>query len=104
MGRVNPHASKVTELRAAFVKAVTIKDMREVIASLVTAAKAGDVAAARELLTHCIGKPADALDMEKLGGVIVVFSPGQRDYADEVIALGGGPEARNRLLDMMPDD
>lgn len=102
LGRKNPCASKVLELRAAFFKAISVDDMREVIAKMLAAAKDGDMFAARELLTRCIGKPADAMDMDKLVEKIIVFDKDQRDYATAVMDSGDvSPEARNRALDGM---
>ncbi|MEX2169508.1 MAG: hypothetical protein WD851_09355 [Pirellulales bacterium] len=57
-GRGNPLARKVQQLRAALVQAVTEADVKNIIAALVKAAKAGDVVAAREILDRTIGKPA----------------------------------------------
>lgn len=62
-GRGNPLAGRVQKLRAALVAAVRPQDLREVVAGLLTAAKAGDVQAAKLLLDRCCG-PAAALDLE----------------------------------------
>lgn len=62
-GRGNPLAGRVQRLRAALVAAVKPQDLRAVIAGLVTAAKAGDVQAAKLLLDRVCG-PAAALDLE----------------------------------------
>ena len=63
-GPGNPHAKKVAKLRSAMLGAVTQKDFREVVKALIQRAKAGDVAAIRELLDRCIGKPKQAVDIE----------------------------------------
>ena len=63
-GPGNPHAKKVAKLRSAMLSAVTQKDFREVVKALIQRAKAGDVAAIRELLDRCIGKPTLPLDIE----------------------------------------
>lgn len=57
-GKGNPLARKVQQLRTAMVDAVSDADVKEIIAALVTAAKAGDVTAAREILDRTVGKPA----------------------------------------------
>lgn len=62
-GRGNPLAGKVQRLRAAMVAAVKPNDLREVIAGLLDAAKAGDVQAAKLLFDRCLG-PAAALDID----------------------------------------
>ena len=61
-GPGNPHAKRVARLRAALLKAVKPADLRDVVCALLSAAKAGDVPAARELTQRLLG-PADALDV-----------------------------------------
>ena len=62
----NPHARRVARLRAELLRTVTPADMREVATALLNQAKAGDVAAAKELLQRLLGPPV-ALDlMERL--------------------------------------
>jgi hypothetical protein len=58
--RGNPHAKRVARLRSALLKAVSPADLREVVVALLSAAKAGDVAAARELLQRLLGPPEAA--------------------------------------------
>jgi len=57
--RGNPLGGQVSKLRAALIEAVSEGDMREVAAGLIKAAKAGDVAAAKVLLTYTLGKPIE---------------------------------------------
>jgi hypothetical protein len=45
---------------------VTEDDLRAIVAALVKQAKAGDIAAARELLNRLIGKPLDTVDPDRL--------------------------------------
>lgn len=45
-------------LRSALLEAVTPADIAEVVASLVTQAKAGDIAAAKVLFDRCLGRVA----------------------------------------------
>jgi hypothetical protein len=54
---------RVQKLRAALLRSVTPDDLCAIVAALVSAAKAGDVAAAREVLDRTIGKsvPMDLL-------------------------------------------
>src|SRR4051794_12760335 len=54
LAKGNPHAKRVARLRAALLKAVSPADLREVIGALLTAAKGGDVPAARELLQRLL--------------------------------------------------
>ncbi|MEI8194764.1 MAG: hypothetical protein WCI73_02525 [Phycisphaerae bacterium] len=61
-GPGNPHARRVAKLRSAMLRAVTSADVRAIILRLLESAKAGDVSAAKELLTRCLG-PAEAIDV-----------------------------------------
>lgn len=55
-GPGNPYTRRAAEFRAAFLDAVTGDDLRAIVQSIVEAAKAGDVVAAREVLNRTIGK------------------------------------------------
>jgi hypothetical protein len=56
-GPGNPWVAKVAAYRAAWHAAVTDEDLRDIARALVTEAKAGDVAAARVVLSYCLGSP-----------------------------------------------
>lgn len=58
----NPQAAQVGRLRSALIESVTIKDMAEVVATVVERAKAGDMAAAKLLLDRVLG-PVVAIDV-----------------------------------------
>ncbi len=60
-GPGNPFASRVAALRILLLDAVSNDDLRAVIAKLVEQAKAGDLAAIRELLDRIMGKPLAGL-------------------------------------------
>lgn len=60
--RGNPHASRVAKLRTAALAAVTQRDLKAILRKLVALALAGNVAAAREILSRTLG-PADAIDI-----------------------------------------
>ena len=60
-GKGNPLAKRVGKLRAALVNAVSPGDMKAIVASLVAAAKSGDVAAAKLLFERVCG-PVKSLD------------------------------------------
>ncbi len=64
--RGNPFAKRVGELRSALLEAVTPEDIREIIRGMVAQAKAGDVAAAREVLLRVLGRPLEADILERL--------------------------------------
>jgi hypothetical protein len=61
-GPGNPHARPAARLRSALFKAVTPDDLRDVIQALLTAAKGGDVSAAKELMQRLLGPP-EAIDL-----------------------------------------
>ncbi|MEY4673991.1 MAG: hypothetical protein RL148_1775, partial [Planctomycetota bacterium] len=67
-GQGNPLAKRAQALRTAAMQAVTEDDLRQVVAVLITFAKAGDVQAARLLLERTLGKPRDG-DEPDLGPV-----------------------------------
>ena len=54
-GPGNPHARRAARLRSALYKAVTPDDLRDVIQALLSAAKGGDVSAAKELMQRLLG-------------------------------------------------
>lgn len=67
-GPGNPNARQAAALRSTIREAVTPEDMAEVMRVLLDKAKAGELAAIRELLDRTIGKPteselADRLDL-----------------------------------------
>ncbi len=68
-GPGNPHAKQTGKLRSAMLKAVTEKDMRDVVMKLVELAKSGNVPAAREVLDRCLGRPVEADLIERLDQV-----------------------------------
>ncbi len=55
-GPGNPHARRVAALRAAMLEAVTEDDLRVIIGELVDQARAGNLAAIKELLDRIIGR------------------------------------------------
>ena len=68
-GPGNPHAKQTGKLRSAMLKAVTEKDMRDVVMKLVEMAKSGNVPAAKEVLDRCLGRPVEADLIERLDQV-----------------------------------
>ena len=59
-GPGNPHGRRVARLRALLAEAVTDGDLRAIVGKLVDRAKAGELAAIRELLDRIIGRPTPA--------------------------------------------
>jgi hypothetical protein len=65
-GPGNPHARRVAELRSALLEALTPERMRALAESLYASALGGDVAAAKLLLAYTLGRPAPAVDPDRL--------------------------------------
>jgi hypothetical protein len=59
----NPLARRMNELRRLLTEAATEDDIRDIYRSLLAAAKSGDVAAARLLLDHLIGRPKESIEV-----------------------------------------
>ena len=64
--RGNPHARRVARLRAELLRAVTPQDLRDVVAALLARAKAGEVAAVKELLQRLLGPPVELDLLERI--------------------------------------
>ena len=62
----NPFARRVARLRSTLLKAVKPTDLRDVVAVLLTQAKAGDVASIKELLQRLLGPPTPVDYEERL--------------------------------------
>ena len=54
------------DLRRALLEAVTPEDMKAIIVRLVQEAKDGNIAAAREIIDRCLGRPIEADLLERL--------------------------------------
>ena len=65
-GPGNPYARRVARLRGLLLDAVTDEDLKAIVAALVGKARAGDLAAAREVLTRTIGRADTAPDPDRL--------------------------------------
>ncbi len=66
-GPGNPHAGRVSKLRAALIAAVTAEDIAAVVKSIVQAAKSGDIPAAKLLFDRVLGKPGAGDDEQEPG-------------------------------------
>jgi hypothetical protein len=64
----NPSAKRMKELKQALIDCGTEADVQALYKSLLSAAKDGDVQAARLLLDHLVGKPAQTTILESDGG------------------------------------
>lgn len=65
-GPGNPHAGQVSQLRAAILEAVSAEDVAAIIEQLISKARQGDLAAAREILDRTVGKPAQSNLLERI--------------------------------------
>ena len=63
----NPHAQRVAQLRSLLFSAVSDEDLKAIVAKVVEQAKAGDMAAAREVLDRCLGKSVAAVNLDVSG-------------------------------------
>ena len=65
-GPGNPFARQVAELRKAMLEAVTVSRIRNIAESMIQRAESGDVAAARLVLQYTLGKPAAAVEPDRV--------------------------------------
>jgi hypothetical protein len=93
-GPGNPFARRVAQLRAVLMESVTDDDMRAVVRTLVTLAKAGDVAAIKLLFERLLGRvAATTADDEESDEAI------REEFVREACDIRArAPEDRRRLL------
>ena len=65
-GPGNPHARRTAQLRARLLDCITDDKLAEIVAGLVAAASAGDVAAAKLVLAYSVGPPLPAVSPDRL--------------------------------------
>lgn len=65
-GPGNPFAARIASLRKALIESVGEEDVARLGKKLLDQALAGDVAAAKVLLSYLVGKPADAVDPDRI--------------------------------------
>ena len=90
-GQGNPFARQVAALRARLLGRVTEADMDDIAVTLILLAKTGDLAAIKLLFQYILGKPApavdpDRLDLEELNLVHLI-----RELTRDVFDLCGAP-------------
>ena len=90
----NPMNVRMRELRQALLNCATEADIRDLYASLMESARAGDTAAARALLEYLVGKPVQGVELSgpegeplAMGAIVAVV---MKELADH-------PEARTKL-------
>lgn len=62
-GPGNPHAKRVNQIRSFLLRAVSDDDLRRIVSALVERAKAGELAAIREVFDRCIGRTVTFSEM-----------------------------------------
>src|SRR5579871_1115768 len=62
----NPFARRMATLRSAMLEAVTENDLKACVRKMVELAKSGDVAACKLLMEYVVGRPAAAVDPDRL--------------------------------------
>ncbi len=63
-GPGNPHQQRLAQWRLQLAAAVTDDDLRKIIETLVTAAKACEAWAVREILSRCLGAAPTAMEAD----------------------------------------
>ena len=88
-GPGNPYARHVARLRASLIEAVGDDGLAEIVQGMVTAAKGGDVAAAKLLLSYLLGKPAESVepDYVDIHERQLQSKDSALDHDDEIAAL-----------------
>jgi len=80
-GPGNPLAAHVAALRKALFDAVTPQALKDVVKALLGAAKAGDVQAAKLLLTYTLGRPLESDLLERLETLEAAYAGGSEGDA-----------------------
>ncbi len=65
-GPGNPFARRVALLRKLVLEVVSAEDLEAIVRKLVELAREGDVAAARLVMGYTLGKPAEAVDPDRM--------------------------------------
>ena len=83
---------KVTDLRRALLEAVTLQDMADIAASLITAAQAGDLQAAALLFDRVLGKPMTTQETE-----LYTHEYDREDFAADPLAAMDFSKPRDQI-------
>ena len=90
-GPGNPHIKRCHVLRKAIYEAITITDVQEVIRSMLVAAKAGDVNAAKLVLNYVVAQP-NYLDGNEDDSTISVVARIPRSQAIDIMSTSSNVE------------
>jgi hypothetical protein len=80
LGRGNPLAGRVARIRAVLLRELTPAAVREIGKMLIGQAKAGDLAAVKELLDRTIGRPGSTELLQRVEALELTVA--QRDQRD----------------------
>lgn len=97
-GPGNPFARRVSELRSALLGAVEPTDLADVIQGLVVAAKEGDVAAAKLVLSYLVGQPASDFDVAREDRARKQHHEDDRRQALADLLLSDAPDREELIL------
>jgi hypothetical protein len=84
----------MAELRRALLACATDQDIAELYASMMKAAKEGDVQAARLLLDHLVGRPKESIEVSATEGASIDLPA---IIATIMLALGDDEGARIKV-------
>ena len=92
----NPNYKRMSELKRALIACGSEEDIQKLYASLLAAALEGDTSAAKLLLDHLVGRPAQTVEVSGTDGDPVKFD--MRAFTAIITtALADYPEAQYKL-------
>jgi hypothetical protein len=92
----NPNSKRMAELKQALIACGTVEDVQKLFAALLAAALDGDTPAAKLLLDHLVGRPAQTVEVSGTEGEPVRFNMAAF-MAVITTALADYPEAQYKL-------
>lgn len=88
-GPGNPHAKQTAAIREALFKALTPKELSAVVKALLREAKAGDIAAIKEIFDRTLGRSVSTIEMRAAFG-----QPDAPQFGGlEIMIVGSGGKA-----------
>jgi hypothetical protein len=100
LGGGNPYAKRQQELRKALMNCATDDDVKAIYESMLSAAKKGEVAAAKVLLDHLLGRPMQAVQVTGESGEPLKIDISKLT-AVVLTALGTDSDARWRVAEAL---
>ena len=103
-GPGNPHAARVGQLRALFFESISDADFQAIIATLISLAKSGDLAAVKILLERALGRvevvPEPAAEDASPVGIVrqlLTSERGRQILAELTVMLDDLPDPAARV-------